>query len=76
MDISDALSLLSYLFSTGEASCQKAADTNDDGLLNLTDAIRVVLYLFEGKTVPAPFLLCGSDPTRDNLSCGAFITCQ
>jgi hypothetical protein len=76
MDISDALSLLSYLFSTGEASCQKAADTNDDGLLNLTDAIRVVLYLFEGKTVPAPFLLCGSDPTRDNLSCGAFSTCQ
>jgi hypothetical protein len=33
-------------------ACLDAADTNDDGLVNLTDALYILYYLFRGGAVP------------------------
>lgn len=49
VDISDALHLLSFLF-TGGASppCRATADTNSSGILDLSDAVTILTYLFLG----------------------------
>ena len=64
--------LLGFLFrGAREPPCLSAADTNDDGRLNIADAIRLLSYLFAaGDTpLPEPFLDCGYDPTDDDLFC-------
>ncbi len=70
LDISDALSLLGYIFSNGPSNCMDAGDANDDGVVDVSDAVRILLYLF-GNTgpLPAPHGACGSDPTADDLGC-------
>ena len=48
-----------------------AADSNDDGEINLTDGIFSLEYLFQRGPVPAaPFPERGVDDTADGLSCG------
>ncbi|MEE2882877.1 MAG: cytochrome c peroxidase [Planctomycetota bacterium] len=76
LDISDALSLLGYIFSNGPSNCMDAADANDDGGVDVSDAVRVLLHLF-GNTgpLPAPHGVCGSDPTADDLSCDFELGC-
>jgi hypothetical protein len=52
--------------------CIDAADANDDGKVNLADAITILGYLFSGAaSLPGPFAECGSDPTADTLGCEA-----
>ncbi|MDE0959838.1 MAG: hypothetical protein OSB09_03580 [Planctomycetota bacterium] len=70
-DLSDAINLLDYLFTSGaEPSCYDGADTNDDGALDLADVILVLSYLFTGGPPPEdPFVGCGSDPTADSIDC-------
>ena len=77
-DLSDAIALLRYLFERGIApGCEKAADANDDGKLNITDAVRILLYLFAGGVpLPEPLSRCGRDPTEDRLGCEAFAPCE
>jgi hypothetical protein len=62
--------LLRYLFAAGEPPpCQKAADADDDGLITLGDAVRLLLRAF-GIAGPLPEpSSCGEDPTPDGLSC-------
>ena len=78
--ISDAISILLYLFQGSEApTCLDSADANDDGLINITDAKYLLAYMFLGSTLaPAePFESCGVDPTpNDNLGCASFPQCQ
>jgi len=71
------ISLLAYLFARGTApACLKAADINDDGAIDVADAIRMLQYLFKHGTSPAaPFAECGADPTPDNLTCAAPVGC-
>ncbi len=70
LDLSDPVSLLLYLFSSGSITCEKAADMNDSGALDIADAVYGLQYLFAGGTEPpAPFLGCGTDPTEDELTC-------
>ena len=78
VDISDAIKLLTYLFTGGEApGCLDSGDTNDDGDLNITDSIFLLNYLFTGNLeLPMPVSLCGEDPTADQLDCGAYNTCN
>ena len=77
LGIGDAMGLLLYLFgSGGPLGCDKAADANDDGHLNLSDAINVLLHVFQGKTLAAPFESCGSDPTPDALTCESAPLCE
>ncbi len=75
--LADAVAILNYLFRAGSAPrCQKAADANDDGRLNVTDAISVLLHSFAGAgALPAPFVTCGTDPTPDDLECTTSEAC-
>jgi hypothetical protein len=53
-----------------EALCRSAGDANDDGSYDLSDAVRLLDYLFSGSArPPAPFSECGPDPTPDALPC-------
>jgi len=76
-DISDAVSLLLFLFGSGHIPCEDAADSNDDGALNVADAVAVLSYLFAGSgPLPAPSDSCGPDPTSDQLGCRSFAPCN
>ena len=68
VDFSDVIPILGYLFGDGGTDCPDALDTNDDGTLNITDAIRLVRFLFFGEFAPsAPFPDSGMDGTPDQL---------
>ncbi len=78
VDISDAITLFMYLFLGGsEPACLDAADTEDDGALNLTDGLKILLDFFgpgTSITEPGPFR-CGFDPTEDVLPCTSHASC-
>ncbi|HZN56792.1 MAG TPA: hypothetical protein VFD71_01865, partial [Planctomycetota bacterium] len=62
--------VLNSLFNGGEApGCPDAADSNDDGRVDIGDPIALLGYLFLGtKAPPAPGpTTCGEDPTEDTL---------
>jgi hypothetical protein len=51
-------------------------DGNDDGRVDLSDAVWMLDYTFlNGAPPPDPFLDCGQDPTGDPLGCEAFADC-
>jgi hypothetical protein len=77
-NISDAVVILSYLFTGGDRpTCLDAADTDDNGSLELTDAVYLLGFLFLGGPAPqAPFPECGVDPTADELTCESYSPCQ
>ena len=78
VNLSDALSILGFLFLGGDTSgCRKADDTDDNGTINITDVVTVLNYLFRGGTQPPdPFAACGTDPTGDDLTCEAYAHCE
>lgn len=77
IESADAVSLLQYLFLGGVApTCEKAADVDDTGRLNITDAVWIVLRLFSGLPLPEPTGRCGGDPTPDVLPCESFAACE
>jgi hypothetical protein len=70
---SDALGILSHLFQEGRPlplSCADAADADDNGKVEIADAL-VVLNSVHclGPAPREPFLFCGPDPTPDGLDC-------
>jgi hypothetical protein len=73
-NISDPIYILDKEFKGGpDYPCEDAADLNDDGDVDLTDAIHLFTYLFLSGPPPAePFPECGKDFA--GLGCGAF-TC-
>lgn len=78
-----AVCLLGYLFGgdddpckTAVPSCLDAADANDDGKVNTSDAITLLRYIFLGGAPPAPFTTCGYDETHDELRCFEFAGCE
>jgi hypothetical protein len=91
VDIADAASVVSFLFLPGtwkfEPPCLDACDCNDDGRIDLADAVCILQYLFQfGRTPPSPGpgwdpdnmteLPQGPDPTADKLDCEAGSTCD
>jgi len=74
LDLSDAVSVLSFLFLGGPgSSCLDALDADDRGSIEITDAIYVLGFLFlGGAPPPPPFPDAGSDPTPDGLACVEF----
>ncbi len=54
VNIADAVSVLSYLFSGGEACCLTNMDANGDGGVNIADAVSVLSYLFSGGELLVP----------------------
>ena len=74
--MTDALALLQSLFRREPLSCAKAADANDDGRVNIIDAMRILSQLFGRlERLAPPFPECGEDATEDLLSCEASPPC-
>ena len=74
----DSLSLLTFLFDGDPPlGCYDAADTNDDGMLDVSDSVLILGYLYmTGSTPPsAPFPDCGRDLTSDALDCAQLNAC-
>jgi hypothetical protein len=70
VDISDPIATLVGLFRGGPVPCQDACDSDDSGVINLTDAVYTLRYLFiDGEPPAAPFPVAGRDPTADALRC-------
>lgn len=72
VDIVDAVSVLNYLFVSGEApGCLDAIDVDDTGSIEVTDVLYMLAFLFQmGTPPPAPGPNdCGPDPTADSLGC-------
>ncbi|MEM7234257.1 MAG: hypothetical protein AAF517_18915 [Planctomycetota bacterium] len=69
----DAFVVLEHLFSVRSdrvTVCEDAADTNDDGCIDVADPIYSHRSLFaNGPSPAAPFPGCGEDPTEDALGC-------
>ncbi len=74
VNLSDAITVLSYLFLGGRApGCQDAGDVNDSGDLGITDAIFLLNHLYLGAAPPRPpYPLPGRDQTPDVLGCSGF----
>ena len=73
-DMIDALAVLRVLFLEGEHTvpCREAADTNDDAVIDVTDAVMLLSHLFRsGEPPAAPFPRIGIDPrgSPDHLGC-------
>ena len=77
LDLSDAVSLLIFLFQDDSIiNCFDAADANDDGAVDIADAVRVLSHLFAGGAdLPEPFDGCGMDPSADDLDCASYPPC-
>jgi hypothetical protein len=71
LNITDALRLLNYLFTTpGAPPCLEACDTDGSGALNISDAIYLLAYLFLGGPQPvAPGPQCAPHPNLSALGC-------
>jgi hypothetical protein len=71
LNITDALFIVNWLFSSGAMPvCRDAADVDDSGDILLTDAIFLLAHLFLSGPPPAPpHPEPGGDETLDSLSC-------
>ena len=76
-DLSDPVALLAFLFlGTVTLDCLDAADMDDSGELELTDAVFGLLHLFlGGSPPPSPFPECGTELWLDELPCTAHGPC-
>ena len=70
-DITDGVDILLALFEGKfHLECRDAADVDDSGAVDISDAIRLLGFLFLGGPAPAqPFPDCGADPTDDAIDC-------
>ncbi|MBN1442737.1 MAG: dockerin type I repeat-containing protein [Planctomycetes bacterium] len=77
-DLSDAVYILSYLYTGGSVlTCMKAGDTNDSSLVDLSDAVYLLNHLYLGGLRPDdPWTECGRDPTPDELTCESHAPCE
>ncbi|MBI4601005.1 MAG: formylglycine-generating enzyme family protein [Planctomycetes bacterium] len=73
MHVYDAIFILQRLFEGGEPfACADAADADDNGKIDITDAIYILNFAFVTKAArprrlpPAPYPSCGEDPTLDD----------
>jgi hypothetical protein len=68
-NIADAVRILNALFVEGLANntCPDALDVDDSGRIDLSDAVGLLMFLFQGGRQPrAPALDCGWDVTPDD----------
>jgi len=70
LNLSDAVTILNFLFTGGPIDCFATADVDDNSDVNLTDAVYLLSYLFLGTEPPAdPYEICDVDPTLPELDC-------
>ena len=67
--------LVSHFTEGGRFTCKDAADANDDGSINISDAMFLLSFLFQrGASPPPPYRELGIDPTPDSLDCAREIS--
>ena len=77
IDLSDSVRVLFGLFGGERLPCEDAADLDDSGVLDLSDAIYGLAYMFLGGPAPlSPGLACGFDPISDPLGCDRHPPCD
>ena len=79
LSLPDPVRTLGYLFLRDPLilDCSDAADGNDDGFLDISDAVYVLRHLFlEKVTISAPYPECGEDLTEDGLGCVSSPACD
>ena len=68
-----------YLFIGGaEPTCQDSADADNNGSLQLTDGVFILMFLFNGGAPPPdPGAECGVDPAdpADAMACDSYDSC-
>ena len=69
-DRSHAVAILLHLFLGAEAGCLESLDANDDVLVDVSDPVYLLDFLFRGgPEPPPPFPYPGEDPEPDTLTC-------
>ena len=70
-------SLGSLFLGDGDPGCDDACDSNDDGTVDISDAIATLGVLFLGNgVIPLPGMKdCGVDPTDDGAGCEQYGEC-
>jgi len=80
VDVGDIIALLFGLYLGSPLDCHDAADVNDDGALEIDDAIDLIAFLFQqgpAPPTPSPLTGCAPDATEDDaLSCERQATCE
>jgi len=77
MDISDPIAILNHLFGTKQLPCLGAADADANDAIELTDAVRLLGFLFLDSAPPeAPFRTCGPDLDAGALTCERYEPCE
>jgi len=75
-DISDPITMLSFLFSSMPVPCLASLDCNADDLVDIADPVSLLGILFGGGSPPsAPYPDCGPDPSANPLPCDSFTPC-
>jgi hypothetical protein len=70
VDLSDAVRVLLHLYAGASLECPDTADFDDNELLNLSDPIAILNYLFRDGAAPRPpFPDPGLDPSGTALGC-------
>ena len=76
INVSDVIFLLTSFFVAGNPVCLDACDTNDDGVLDLSDGISLAFHLFAmGAPPPPPYPGCGIDGFTDTIGCNDYTPC-
>ena len=78
VNIADAVYTLFFLYRQGpEPTCMRAADVDDDGMVDTTDALALFGFLFDNEgPLSSPHGRCGVDLTEDALGCSAYPPCR
>jgi hypothetical protein len=70
VEIGDAVKTLLGMFRGVPLDCRRAADSDDNGAIDINDPMIILRHLFLGEAPPAaPFPGCGLDTTIDGLEC-------
>ena len=75
LTLSDVFAILRNNFTGDKVGCQDAADVDDNGTLDQSDALYLVgAVFFRQNLISEPFVEPGIDPTPDGLDCRRGIT--
>ena len=70
ISLSDPIHLMQFIVRGRPVACLDAGDFDDSGLLDVTDAVLMLTFLFlDGAVPPPPFPTPGPDPTEDEVCC-------
>ncbi|MBI4607099.1 MAG: hypothetical protein HY721_34475 [Planctomycetes bacterium] len=78
VDISDAVTILGYLFlgNPQRLECLESGDIDEGGAVDIADPIQLLGHLFLGGPAPrSPFPACGEAATALKLGCDGFEAC-